>query len=75
MKISPNITLRLAKSQLAARVVPRILRFAASVFGFTLQFAKTDLIRAEPQSDITIFIAGIRFDKQAVIEGARVFRV
>lgn len=57
MKISPNITLRLAKSQLAARAVPRILRFAASAFGFTLQFARTDLIRAEPQSDSTTLLA------------------
>ena len=55
MKISPNITLHLAKSQLAARAVPRILRFAASVFWLYASVPK-DCLFAQNRSRTSLFL-------------------
>ena len=54
MKISPNITLRLAKSQLDSTAVPPILRLAASA---------SRLAAVEHH----YFSGGISFDKQPII--------
>lgn len=60
MKISPNITPRLAKSQLDSTAVPPILRLAASA---------SRLAAVEHH----YFSDGISFDKQPIIQGPRRF--
>jgi hypothetical protein len=56
MKISPNITLRLGKSQLDSTPVPPILRLVASA---------SRLAAVEHH----YFSSGISFDKQPIIRG------
>lgn len=71
--ISPNITLRLAKSQLAPTAVPAMLLLAVSSPSLASQFPKPNLIRGRTVVGHPYFNGGISFDEQPIIEGAAHF--